>query len=101
MDIVTLSHATTYVVWGIFALIGICGFVGAFLAATTREDAFEVADRHKKLIWVAILIASGFVLTVLGPAVPILPWVAVIMIGLYWFDVRPQIKGILEGTGGW
>ncbi|ALC04883.1 hypothetical protein CDES_02105 [Corynebacterium deserti GIMN1.010] len=101
MDFSMLNYATTMVVWGIFAIIGICGFVGAFLAATTREDAFEVADRQKKMIWVAILIASGFVLTVFGPAIPILPWVAIIMIGIYWFDVRPQIKGILEGAGGW
>ncbi|HJE12090.1 MAG TPA: DUF2516 family protein, partial [Corynebacterium glutamicum] len=34
-------------------------------------------------------------------SIPILPWVAIIMIGLYWFDVRPQIKSILEGAGGW
>lgn len=96
-----LSIMTNYAIWAIFGLIGIFGFVGAFFAATTREDAFEVADRQKKMIWVAMLVASGFVLTVLGPTVPILPWVAIIMIGLYWFDVRPQIKGILEGAGGW
>ncbi len=96
-----LNVITSYTIWAIFAIIGICGFVGAFLAATTREDAFEVADRQKKMVWVAILIASGFVLTALGPSIPILPWVAIIMIGLYWFDVRPQIKSILEGAGGW
>lgn len=96
-----LNVTTSYTIWAIFAIIGICGFVGAFLAATTREDAFEVADRQKKMVWVAILIVSGFVLTVLGPSIPILPWVAIIMIGLYWFDVRPQIKSILEGAGGW
>ncbi|AGT04384.1 putative membrane protein [Corynebacterium glutamicum MB001] len=101
MDISMLNVITSYTIWAIFAIIGICGFVGAFLAATTREDAFEVADRQKKMVWVAILIASGFVLTALGPSIPILPWVAIIMIGLYWFDVRPQIKSILEGAGGW
>ena len=101
MDFAQLFQVTNYVIWGIFGLIGIFGFIGAFLAATTREDAFEVADRQKKMIWVAILIASGFVLAVFGPSVPILPWVAIIMIGLYWFDVRPQIKSILEGAGGW
>lgn len=101
MDMQMLYNGTSWFIWGIFTLIGIFGFIGAFLAATTREDAFEVADRQKKLVWVAMLIASGFVLIVLGTAVPILPWVGIVLIGLYWFDVRPQIKGILEGAGGW
>lgn len=43
-----LNVITSYTIWAIFAIIGICGFVGAFLAATTREDAFEVADRQKE-----------------------------------------------------
>lgn len=93
-----LTTATSYLVWGIFILIAVAGFIGAALAVGTREDAFEVAGRQSKLIWVALLVASGFALLL---NIPFLSWAGIVIIGLYWWDVRPQIKSILEGHGGW
>ncbi|WIM68977.1 DUF2516 family protein [Corynebacterium breve] len=81
-----------------FLLIAIAGLVGAALAAMTREDAFDAANRQSKWIWVAILAGSGLVC--LTP-IPILPWVGAVAIGLYYFDVRPQISNILRGNFGW
>lgn len=98
MDLSLLAAVTAWTVQGIYFLIAIFGFVGAFMVATTREDAFEVAGRQSKLIWTALLGVSGFAL-ILG--LPFLTWVGMVIIGLYWWDVRPQIKNILAGNGGW
>lgn len=32
---------------------------------------------------------------------PFLSWIGMVIIGLYWWDVRPQIQNILSGNGGW
>lgn len=74
------------------------GLVGAALVATTRGDAFSAADRHDKWIWFGILVGSALVQLI---HVPFLSWIGIVIIGLYWFDVRPQIKDILEGNYGW
>ncbi|MHA2787942.1 DUF2516 family protein [Corynebacterium sp. S7] len=78
----------------LFLLVAIAGIVGAVMAATTREDAFEAANRQSKWIWVAILVASAFACLL---SLPFLSWIGAIAIGLYYFDVRPQINSILRG----
>lgn len=77
-----------------FLLVAIAGVVGAVMAATTRDDAYEAANRQTKWIWVAILIASAFA-CLLG--LPFLSWIGAIAIGVYFFDVRPHINSILRG----
>ena len=32
---------------------------------------------------------------------PFIAWFGAVAIGIYYFDIRPQIKNILEGNGGW
>ena len=98
MDMSLLLTATGWIVQGIYLVIALFGFIGAFMVATTREDAFEVAGRQSKLIWTALLGVSGFAL-LLG--LPFLTWVGMVIVGLYWWDVRPQIQNILSGNGGW
>ncbi|NMB23442.1 MAG: DUF2516 family protein [Corynebacterium sp.] len=98
MDLSLLMTATGLIIRGLYWLIAIFAFIGAFMVATTREDAFEVAGRQSKLIWTAMLGVSGFAL-LLG--LPFLTWVGMVIVGLYWWDVRPQIKNILSGNGGW
>ncbi|MFC6317322.1 DUF2516 family protein [Corynebacterium gerontici] len=90
--------ALKYVVFGFKLLIFAGGITGAAMAAMTRGDAFSVADRHDKWIWVAMLAGSSLVQLI---NVPFLSWIGIVIIGLYWFDVRPQIKDILEGNYGW
>ena len=98
MDLSLLITATDWIVQGIYLVIALFGFIGAFMVATTREDAFEVAGRQSKLIWTALLGVSGFAL-LLG--LPFLTWVGMVIVGLYWWDVRPQFQNILSGNGGW
>lgn len=82
----------------LFALIALTGVVGAFFAATTRDDAYQAADRQTKWIWVAILVGSAFVVIT---RVPFLSWAGMVAIGVYWFDVRPHLKSLISGSYGW
>lgn len=82
----------------LFAAVAIAGVVGAIMAATVREDAFTAADRQGKWVWVAILAASAFVVMT---RFPFLSWAGMVAIGVYWFDVRPQLRNILSGNYGW
>ncbi|MBI8999581.1 DUF2516 family protein [Corynebacterium sp. CCM 9185] len=80
------------------AIIGIVGLVGAALCAVTRDDAFTAADRQQKLVWTGILVASAVAMFI---DVQLLHWVGMVVIGLYWFDVRPQLKDIVDGENTW
>lgn len=78
----------------LFRVLAVAAIVGLILALTTREDAFPAGDRHPKMIWVAILGGSAFAM--LFP-LPILSWVGAVATGIYWFDVRPQLRSIING----
>ncbi|WP_374725081.1 DUF2516 family protein [Corynebacterium guangdongense] len=82
----------------LYWLIALAGVVGAVLAATTRDDAYPAAGRQGKWIWVAILVASAFVVFT---RFPFLSWAGIVAIGVYFFDVRPQIRNIVSGNYGW
>lgn len=82
----------------LFLLVAIAAVVGAVMAATTRSDAFEAANRQPKMVWVAIL--AGSALALLLP-IPFVAWFAAVAVGIYFFDVRPQITNILRGNYGW
>lgn len=82
----------------LYLAIGLAGVVGAIMAATTRDDAYEAADRQSKWIWVAILAASAFAV---ATRMPFLSWAGMVAIGVYWFDVRPHIRALLSGNYGW
>ena len=95
MDIESiLNQAILFGYW----LIAIFALIGALLAATTREDAFTVAERQGKLAWVGLLLLSALAIAI---AMPFLSWIGIVITGLYWFDVRPQINDILSGNYGW
>ena len=84
----------------IYFLVGVAAIIGAISAARIREDAFEVADRLPKHNWVLILGGSALVLLILQ-IIPILPWVALVATGVFWWDVRPQLKETVSGASGW
>lgn len=83
----------------IYALIALSGIIGAIQVATTREDAFAAANRQQKWVWCAILTGSSA--AVIMPFISILSWIGIVAIGVYYFDVRPQIKDILSGNYRW
>lgn len=82
----------------LFILVGVAGIVGVVLASTTRADAFEAAGRQPKMAWAAILFVSSAALLL---RIPFVAWFGAVAVGIYWFDVRPQLKDIVQGGGAW
>ncbi|AWB81135.1 DUF2516 domain-containing protein [Corynebacterium yudongzhengii] len=93
-----LIMAYDFFEWGLYMLIALTGLVAAVLAGTTRDDAYDAAGRQSKWVWTGILAASTLAVAL---RFPFLSWAGMVAIGLYWFDVRPQIKDILSGNYGW
>lgn len=82
----------------LYFAIALCGLVGAVIAASTRDDAYTAGDRHSKWIWAGMLAGSAFMVAL---RIPFLSWAGMVIIGLYWFDVRPQLRAIISNSGGW
>lgn len=80
-------------------VVGIAGVAGAVMAGTTRADAFEAANRQSKGAWVGILVLAALACLLLR--FPFIAWFGAVAIGIYFFDVRPQIQRILGGSYDW
>ncbi|MDY0114001.1 MAG: DUF2516 family protein [Corynebacterium sp.] len=90
---------------GLPMLLAIAAIAGLVMVLTTRADAFDAADRKSKGVWAAMLGGSAAFL-----AFPMIGWMmlgipiiaSLVITGIYWLDVRPQIRGILDNAqGGW
>lgn len=79
-------------------VVGVAGVIGAVMAATTRADAFEAANRQSKGAWVGILVLAALACLM---RFPFIAWFGAVAIGIYFFDVRPQIQRIVNGDYGW
>lgn len=79
-------------------VVGIAGVAGAVMAGTTRADAFEAANRQSKGAWVGILVLAALACLL---RFPFIAWFGAVAIGIYFFDVRPQIQRILGGSYDW
>ena len=78
----------------ILRILTLTAIVGAVLAATTREDAFRAGDRQGKWVWVGLLAGSA---VAMATGMTFLSWIGAVITGVYWFDVRPQLKAIING----
>ena len=78
----------------IFMAVSLFALIGAVLAAMTREDAFRAGDRQNTWVWVGLLVGSALVMNL---PLPFVSWIGAIITGIYWFDVRPQLKAIING----
>lgn len=78
--------------------VGIAGIVGAVMAGTTRADAFDAANRQSKGAWVGILVLAALACLL---RFPFIAWFGAVAIGIYFFDVRPQINRIVGGSYDW
>lgn len=78
----------------LFRALAIAAIVGLIMVVMTREDAFPAGDRQPKMIWAAILGGSAFAMIL---PLPILSWIGAVATGVYWFDVRPQLRSIING----
>nr|WP_144414249.1 DUF2516 family protein [Corynebacterium mustelae] len=83
---------------GVFLAVAVAALIGAFLVISTRDDAFPAADRQSKWVWAGLLAGSSIAIFTM---LPFLSWIGMVITGLYWFDVRPQIKSILGGNYEW
>ncbi|MDU7566740.1 DUF2516 family protein [Corynebacterium sp.] len=78
----------------ILRILALTAIIGAVLAAATREDAFRAGDRQGKWVWVGLLAGSA---VAMATGMPFLSWIGAVITGVYWFDVRPQLKAIING----
>ena len=78
----------------IFMAVSLFALIGAVLAAMTRDDAFRAGDRQNKWVWVGLLFGSALLMNL---PLPFVSWIGAIITGIYWFDVRPQLKAIING----
>ena len=78
----------------ILRILTLTAIVGAVLAAATREDAFRAGDRQGKWVWVGLLAGSA---VAMATGMTFLSWIGAVITGVYWFDVRPQLKAIING----
>ena len=78
----------------ILRILALTAIIGAILAAATREDAFRAGDRQGKWVWVGLLAGST---VAMATGMPFLSWIGAVITGVYWFDVRPQLKAIING----
>ena len=78
----------------IFMAVSLFALIGAVLAAMTREGAFRAGDRQNKWVWVGLLVGSALVMNL---PLYFVSWIGAIITGVYWFDVRPQLKAIING----
>lgn len=78
----------------LFQVLALTAIVGAVLAASTREDAFRAGDRKDKWVWVGLLAGSA---VAMATGLAFLSWIGAVITGVYWFDVRPQLKAIING----
>ena len=94
MDIYLFLNILNKIPMWIFAAVSLFALIGAVLAALTREDAYRAGDRQNKWVWVALLGGSAVLMNL---PLPFVSWVGAIITGIYWFDVRPQLKSIIRG----
>lgn len=92
-----LTIALTLDMW-LFRVLALAALAGAVLAAITREDAFRAGDRMSKWSWVALLAGSA---VALGIGLPFIAWAGAVVTGVYWFDVRPHLREIQNGSYGY
>ena len=78
----------------ILRILALTAIIGAVLAAATREDAFRAGDRQGKWVWVGLLAGSA---VAMATGLAFLSWIGAVITGVYWFDVRPQLKAIING----
>ncbi|WP_448851687.1 DUF2516 family protein [Corynebacterium sp. 335C] len=101
----TVTGIDLFFQWGLPMVVGLLALAGVVMVLTTRPDAFDAADRKSRGTWAGLLGASAVFLLLppLGWLMLGIPVIAGLVItGVYWMDVRPQIRDILgNAQGGW
>lgn len=93
MEIMILE-ATRWFTQAVYVLVALTGVAAAISAARSNDEAFSFLDRQPKMVWVGLLAGSAF-MVFLG--FPFLSWIGMVIIGLWWFDLRPSIRELTQG----
>ena len=77
------------------------GIFGLITVAGTRDDAFTVIDRQKQN-WLMLTggATGAALLSLFVPTVMMLWIIAAVIVGIYWQDVRPAIRDVLDNSSG-
>ena len=100
MVFTTLSHVYMGINLALAVAIFVLAAVGLAQLVSTRDDAFMVIDREKQN-WL-MLMGGALALSILSffIALELLWIIAAVIVGIYWQDVRPAIRDVLDNAGG-
>lgn len=86
---------------GVILAVAIAGIWGAIQVIRTRDDAFMVIDRSKQN-WMLLLGGAAVAALLLGTMGLSLAWiVAAVIVGIYWQDIRPAVRDVLDNSSDW
>ena len=100
MVFTTLANVYMGINLALAVAIFVLAAVGLAQLASTRDDAFMVIDREKQN-WL-MLMGGAVALSILSFffAIELLWIIAAVIVGIYWQDVRPAIRDVLDNAGG-
>lgn len=100
MVFTTLANVYMGINLALAVAIFVLAAVGLAQLASTRDDAFMVIDREKQN-WL-MLMGGAVTLSILSffIAIELLWIIAAVIVGIYWQDVRPAIRDVLDNAGG-
>ncbi|CAI38105.1 DUF2516 domain-containing protein [Corynebacterium jeikeium] len=100
MVFTTLANVYMGINLALAVAIFVLAAVGLAQLASTRDDAFMVIDREKQN-WL-MLMGGAVALSILSffIAIELLWIIAAVIVGIYWQDVRPAIRDVLDNAGG-
>ncbi|MCG7455977.1 DUF2516 family protein [Corynebacterium sp. ACRPH] len=100
MVFTTLANVYMGINLALAVAIFVLAAIGLAQLASTRDDAFMVIDREKQN-WL-MLMGGAVALSILSffIAIELLWIIAAVIVGIYWQDVRPAIRDVLDNSGG-
>ncbi|MEO5311703.1 DUF2516 family protein [Corynebacterium sp. c24Ua_83] len=100
MVFTTLANVYMGINLALAVAIFVLAAIGLAQLANTRDDAFMVIDREKQN-WL-MLMGGAVALSILSffIAIELLWIIAAVIVGIYWQDVRPAIRDVLDNSGG-
>ena len=100
-NVLALVYFGLNIALSVFILV--MAVAGLFHLLKTRADAFPAIGRVRQN-WVLALGAAVVLalLSAIMPGVLGIMWIiSAVIVGIYWQDVRPAIRDILDNSGGW
>lgn len=102
MNAVLLVVSGAYYYLNIFLgfLVLALAVIGLIQLLSTRNDAFTVIDREKQNWLMLMGGASALGLLSMFVGMEILWVIAAVIVGIYWQDIRPAIRDVMDNSSG-